>query len=153
MYCSECGASVSDSAKYCLKCGKPVVSIMEPDLVQTSGVQARQARLRKGKNEGGVGLRVAITMIGIVFMIIVAFQSCAGAVGGSLTNNEQMSQGGAVGALISFLFLLGAAFAIALPTFSLVLFSVAGILGLSSGATTPFKDLTVWGILAFLLAV
>ncbi len=58
-----------------------------------------------------------------------------------------------MGVLVALLFLVGGAFAIPFPIVSLISFLVAGLLGLAAGATTPFTDLTIWGIIALILAV
>jgi len=66
---------------------------------------------------------------------------------------QGLPEGGAVGLFIALLFLVGGAFAIGFPLVSLISFVAAGLLGLLAGATTPFEDLTFWGIVAFVLAL
>ncbi len=57
-----------------------------------------------------------------------------------------------MGIFVTLLFLVGAAFALAFPVVSLASFTLAGLLGFAGGSTTPFKDLTVWGIVSLVLA-
>lgn len=85
--------------------------------------------------------------------MLVGLQSCAVMVGGSVTEDTGMSGGGAAGIIIALLFVLGAAFAIGLPRVSLVMFGLAAMIGLGVGASTPFKDMTIWGIISAVLAV
>jgi hypothetical protein len=54
---------------------------------------------------------------------------------------------------MALLFLIGGAFALAFPVVSLVAFVLAGIVGLSGGATTSFEDLSIWGWVSLALAV
>lgn len=97
-------------------------------------------------------MRVAVMVISLLGMILLFFQSCAISVGGEMSADEDLSQGGAVGIVMAFLFVLGGAFVLGMPRASLVLFMIAGFLGLSAGATTSFSDLTIWGIVALVLA-
>jgi hypothetical protein len=86
-------------------------------------------------------------------MFGVGLQSCAVSFGGALGQDEMMKQGGAVGILVALLFMVGGAFAIPFPIVSLISFLAAAFLGVAAGATTAFSDLTVWGFVAFFLAV
>lgn len=53
-----------------------------------------------------------------------------------------------VGLLIAGPYLVGATFALAVPLVSGVAFALGGLLGLATGATTPFCDLTIWGVVS-----
>ncbi len=92
-------------------------------------------------------------ILGLFFMLVIGLQSCLASVGGSIAADEGISQGGAVGIFVALLFLVGAAFAIGVPTVSLITFVVAAIFALLAGTTTPFGDLTVWGIISVVLAI
>jgi membrane protein implicated in regulation of membrane protease activity len=92
-------------------------------------------------------------ILGLILMVIVGLQSCAVSFGGSLGNRQGMEEGGSVGLPIALLFLVGAAFALVFLLVSLLSFLVAGLLGLAAGATIPFTDLTIWGVVSLVLAV
>lgn len=102
-------------------------------------------------------MRVAVLIIGLMFFLITGFQSCVGYLAGSGLEALGSSEGtilaevGAVGLLVSFLFLIGSAFVIGIPGISIVAFILAGILGLA--ISSDFPDMAVWGALAFVLAV
>jgi hypothetical protein len=98
-------------------------------------------------------VRIATMILGLILMVIVGLQSCAVSFGGSLANRQGVEEGGAVGVVIALLFLVGAAFALVFPLVSLVCFALGGILGLAAGATTPFTDLTIWGVVSLVLVV
>ena len=97
-------------------------------------------------------MRVATLILGLFLMIIIGFQSCAATVGGGL-GDEALGEGGAVGVLVTLLYLIAAAFVLGKPIVSLVVFSVAAVIALIGGATTPFGDLIIWGVVAAVLAV
>jgi hypothetical protein len=92
-------------------------------------------------------------IIALVLMVVIGAQSCTVYLGGSVLEQQRTSEGGAVGILITLLFLVGGAFALPFPLVSLIAFLAAGLLGLAAGATTPFTDLTIWGVVALVLAV
>ncbi|MDI3298399.1 MAG: hypothetical protein QJR08_04425 [Bacillota bacterium] len=105
-------------------------------------------------------MKTATGILGLIFMAIVGFQSLAVYGLGSLSNSLAASteaanaaQGGAVGLVVAFLFLLGGAFAFRLPAVATFAFALAGIMGLAAGATTPFHDQTIWGVVALILGV
>jgi hypothetical protein len=91
-------------------------------------------------------------ILSLILMVVVGFQSCAVSVGDSMLGEKASQQGGSIGILMALLFLVGGAFALALPLVSLIAFVFAGIFGLSAGATTSFSDLTIWGIVSLVLA-
>lgn len=96
-------------------------------------------------------MRIAAGVVGLVLMLPILFQSCAAGVGGAL-GRQDMAQGGAVGVVVAFGYLLGAAFSFGLPVVGAVFFGLAGLLALAAGATTAYTDLTVWGVVALVLA-
>jgi hypothetical protein len=98
-------------------------------------------------------MRVALTILSLVLMLLVGLQSCTLAVGASLSSDENLAGGAAVGLLMTLLFLLGGAFAVGYPLVSLVACAFAGLLGLVAGSTTAFSDLSFWAIVSFVLAV
>ena len=91
-------------------------------------------------------------IIALGLMLVVGVQSCTVYLGGSVLEHQRTSEGGALGLFMALLFLVGGAFALPFPLISLLTFLVAGLLGLAAGATTPFTDLTVWGIVALVLS-
>ena len=101
----------------------------------------------------GNAVRIAVMIISLLLMFGVGLQSCAVSFGGALGGDETMEQGGAVGILVALLFMVGGAFAIPFPVVSLISFLAAAFLGVAAGATTSFSDLSIWGFVAFFLAV
>ena len=97
-------------------------------------------------------MRIATLILSIVLMFIVGAQFLAVSFGDALMNEPSATQGGVIGVLIALLFLVGAAFALGVPAVSFIVFSIAGIIGLAAGASTSFADLTIWGVVSFVLA-
>jgi hypothetical protein len=98
-------------------------------------------------------VRIATMILSLVLMLVVGAQSCAVSVGDEMLGEKAATQGGPIGLIIAFLFLLGGAFALVFPLVSLAAFVLAGLLGLAGGGTTSFGDLTVWGVVSLILAV
>lgn len=97
-------------------------------------------------------MRVATTIISLFLMMAVGLQSCAVTFGGTLTSDESLSGGGAIGMFVSFLFLLGGAFAISFPIVSLSAFVFSAVLALAVGVGSDFSDMAVWAFVALILA-
>ena len=97
-------------------------------------------------------MKIATGIITLVLMFIVGIQSLAVAAGASLANMKHAEQGGSVGIFGAFLFLVGGAFAFGVPLVAAIIMIVAGIFAVAAGASTPFHDLVIWGVLAFILA-
>jgi hypothetical protein len=109
--------------------------------------------LRPDHHEWRILLKVASGILSLVLSLVIFLQSCTVSMGGAILAEEGTQQGGAVGLLVAFLFLVGGAFAFGVPKVSLVVMALAGLLGMAAGATTPYKDLTIWGGVALALAV
>ena len=96
-------------------------------------------------------MRVAVLVPSLFLMVVILLQSCAAgavgainsAIGKDAAETAQFSQGGAIGFVVAFLFLVGGAFAIGVPLVSFVVFLIAGVLAFSAARTTAFKDLGV----------
>jgi hypothetical protein len=98
-------------------------------------------------------MRLAVLIITLCLTGIVGLQSCTIMAGGSLLKDQTTTNGGAIGMLVAFLFVLGAAFIMGLPRLSAGLFAMAGFMGLAGGSTSNFPDLKIWGGLSLILAV
>jgi hypothetical protein len=59
--------------------------------------------------------------------VILLLQSCAVGVGGSLGKSETLSQGAAIGLMLAFMYVLGAAFASGVPLVSTVVFAFGAL--------------------------
>jgi hypothetical protein len=92
-------------------------------------------------------------VLSLGLMLVIGFQSCAAAVGGSLGRDESTSAAAAMGFFVVFLFLIGGAFAISFPIVSLISFVLAGTVAIAAGLSSNFSDLAIWGFLALGLAV
>ncbi|WP_243375070.1 hypothetical protein [Microvirga solisilvae] len=98
-------------------------------------------------------MRLAVLIITLCLTGIVGLQSCTIMAGGSLLKDQGTANGGALGILVAFLFILGAAFVMGLPRISAGLFALAGVLGITGGSSSNFSDLKIWGGLSLILAV
>lgn len=67
-----------------------------------------------------------------------------------LADVAKTQESAAIGVMVAFLFLLGGAFAMGAPTASIVIFTIAALLGFAF--STAFPDLQVWGAVALALA-
>ena len=61
-------------------------------------------------------MRIAVIIIALCVFVILLLQSCAVGVGGSLGKSETLSQGAAIGLMLAFMYVLGAAFASGCPS-------------------------------------
>ncbi len=91
-------------------------------------------------------------IISLVLMFIVAIQSLVVMAGSSMLEDQATSDAAAIGILLALLFLIGGAFVLGLPLVGLIVFTLAGLLGILAGSTSSFTDLTYWGIVALVLA-
>ncbi len=96
-------------------------------------------------------MRVTVLILSLLLGAIMFFQTFLGYVLGSAGNDEGIAGAGAVGLLMSLLWLVAAAFVLPLPMVSVILFVVAGIFGFA--ASGDFPDLAVWGGISLVLAV
>lgn len=98
-------------------------------------------------------MRIAALILGIVLTLGVFVQSLLAAAGGTLTADKKLQDAAAWGIIVAACYLIGSAFVIAKPRFAMWTFAVAAATGIAAGATTPFKDLLVWGGVAVALAL
>jgi hypothetical protein len=91
-------------------------------------------------------MRVATTVMALILSMVVLFQSYAVGVDSSMGENEGVAQGGAIGLLLAFFYLVGGVFALGIPAISAVVFLLAGVVALAAGASAPeFAGLQLWG--------
>lgn len=107
----------------------------------------------KSSFRGYVILKIAAGILSLVLGCIILFQSCAVGVGGAIFDEESAVQGSSAGMLVGLIFFIGGAFSFALPKVSMVAMIIAGILGIIAGTTTVYSDMTVWGVVALIIAV
>ena len=101
--------------------------------------------------------KLVLGILGLIFSIVIMLQSCAASVVNAVEDNGDI--GGFAGYLVAFLLIAGSIVMIATrgsagkggSIAGLIIFLLAGILAVSNSAV--YKDLTVWGILCFILAV
>ena len=98
-------------------------------------------------------MRIAVLIIALCMTRLVGMQSCAIFVGGGLGSDKDMSGAGAVGVLVAFLYVLGAAFVMGLPKVAGTMFAIAALLGLIVGFQSAYIDMRYWGGLAAFLSV
>jgi hypothetical protein len=71
----------------------------------------------------------------------------------SAADDEDTAGAGSVGVLMSFMWLVACALVLAFPMASMIIFGLAGLLGIAVGASSEFADLVVWGIISLVLAL
>jgi len=98
-------------------------------------------------------MRIATMILSLILMLVIGAQSCAVSLGDAALNTKAAEQGGPIGLMMAFLFLVGGAFALAFPFVSVLAFFFAGVFGLAGGASTSFGDLSIWGVVSLILAV
>lgn len=98
-------------------------------------------------------MKIAVLIISLCLVMIVGLQSCTIMLGGNIVNEDDLSGAGAVGVLVSFLFILGAAFSLRKPKVSMRVFIVAACISILTGVTSDFSDLIFWGGVSLGLAI
>ncbi len=101
--------------------------------------------------------KLVLGILGLVFSIVIMFQSCAASVVNALDDNGDV--GGFAGYLVAFLLIAGSIVMIATRNSTrkggsiaaLVILALAGIMAVTNAGV--FKDLTLWGALCFIYAV
>lgn len=96
-------------------------------------------------------MKIAILIIALFLAVGVGLQSCTIVAGSGMIGNEALGKEASLGLATSFLFVLGGAFALGLPSVSWVIFGLAGLVAYNSGK--EFSDLKVWGVVAFILCI
>jgi hypothetical protein len=109
-------------------------------------------------------MRIATLIISLCLTLALGIQSCAVYAAGSIvsglseegtadrTAGDASASGGAVGMLVSLLWLIGAAFVLARPKVSMWIFGTATVFALIGG-TTGFSDLFIWAGASALFAL
>ena len=100
--------------------------------------------------------KLVLGILGLIFSIIILFQSCAAGVVNALEDNGDI--GGFAGYLVAFLLIAGSIVMIATRNnekkggsiAALIILALAGIIAVSNAAV--YKDLIVWGVLCFIFA-
>ena len=96
-------------------------------------------------------MRIAVLILGLLFNIVLFIQTILFGGLGDAVGDETTAQAGAVGVLVSLLWLVASALVLAFPIVSVVLFTLAGVLGFA--VSGDFPDMAVWGSIALVLAV
>lgn len=100
-------------------------------------------------------MRIATLILSLILAMVVLLQSCAAAIGESLeesSSGEESSGAASVGFLVFLLWIVGAAFVLAKPRVSLIVFCIAAPLAFIGGAAGDFGDLYVWGVVSLIFA-
>ena len=92
----------------------------------------QEVGLRPDHHEWRILLKVASGILSLVGSLVVFLHSFTVSMGGAILAEEGSLQGGAVGLLVAFLFLVGLAFAFVVPMVSLVVMALAGLLGMAA---------------------
>ena len=98
-------------------------------------------------------MRIAVGVIGLMFMVLALVQSCVVGVGGTIFEEENLAAAGAVGVVAGVFFGVGGAFAFKLPKVSIGIFATVTLLALVTGVITEYKDMIFYGIAAIILLI
>jgi hypothetical protein len=99
-------------------------------------------------------MRIAVMIIALCVFVVLLLQSCAVGVGGSMGKSETLKEGAAIGVMLAFIYVLGAAFALRLPLISTIVFAFGAVVAIPTGYQTGgFSDLIIWGWLSVILAI
>jgi hypothetical protein len=108
-------------------------------------------------------VRIATLIISLVLMLIMGVQSCAVAVGGSISSSlsesgadkkaaEDLSAGGSIGMFSALLWLIAAGLVLSKPKASMWIFIAAGVFCVIGGST-GYSDLFIWAGASALFAL
>lgn len=96
-------------------------------------------------------MRIAVLIIGLLLGLLMFMQSFTiMALGGAIGSDDPS---GALGVMVAVLWLIGCGFVIGFPRTSTILFVVAAVLAIATGANTDYSDMTMWGFVSIGLAV
>lgn len=89
IYCSKCGAKLDDNARFCSKCGNPVVKVTSEEYSVSSDnlIERVKELLHEGnvtriivKNEKGDTLLEIPATIGVIGVVLVPWLAALGAI-------------------------------------------------------------------------
>lgn len=96
-------------------------------------------------------MRVTVLIAGLLLGAVMFLQTFLVSALGSAAQDQGSEQAGSIGLIMSFLWLAACAFVLPVPMVSVVLFTLAGLMGFA--ASGDFSDLAVWGGISLVLAV
>ncbi|MCY1233563.1 hypothetical protein D9M68_365470 [compost metagenome] len=97
-------------------------------------------------------MKIAIGIISIFLGLLVLLQSCTVGTASHMLGDKATSDAGSVGILVGLLYFIGGAFAFGLPAVAMVILALAGLLGFAAASSGSFADMTVWAVIALILA-
>ena len=98
-------------------------------------------------------MKIAVGIIGMFLGLLVLLQSCTVAAGSGLLQDKATSGAGAIGMLVGVLFFIAGAFSFGLPLVAAIMFAVAGLFAFLAATQGTFGDITIWGVVALVLAL
>jgi len=96
-------------------------------------------------------MRIAVLIIGLLLGLVMFLQTFVVYALGSAVEQEDTAVAGAVGLMMSLLWLAACAFVIPFPMVSVICFAVAALAGFA--VSGDFPDLAVWGGVSIVLAL
>lgn len=96
-------------------------------------------------------MRIAVLILSVLLGLVMLFESILVFSLSGATEQRNAHEAGAVGIFMAILWITGGAFVLAFPKVSVVVFAMAGMLGLVIGR--DFPDLAIGGGLSLVLAV
>jgi len=98
-------------------------------------------------------MQIATGIITIILGCIISIQSFILYMGSAVFNDKPTGQSSAMGLFVALLLFVSGAFAFKLPKVALFFATIAGLFGIMTGTTSEFKDMTVWGVIALIIAL
>lgn len=96
-------------------------------------------------------MRIAVLIIGLLLGLLMFLQTFAVYVLSDVADQDKATGAAAIGIVMALMWLVACALVIGFPMVSVVLFALAGLLGLA--ASGEFPDLAYWGGVSFILAL
>ena len=180
MYCKYCGNKLSEGAKFCSKCGKPVNEKTEAQFQNPKGekqgaqdnlhekaakpqqsfdqgfkVHAAISAAEQPNNKTTESVRLAMGVLSIVLFIVIFIQSCAAGVVNSMNHSKDV--GGSAGLIVGILAMAAGIVGIVNrrngkgSIIAGAIYILGGLLGV--GNSDVYQDLSIWGTLFFAFGV
>lgn len=95
-------------------------------------------------------MKVTILILCLGLFLIVGFQGCIAGAGGAVFGEAGAEDAGAIGVFLSFLYFVGAAFALFKPLVTAIILGFGGLIAVITGGE-HYGDLPIWGVIALII--
>jgi hypothetical protein len=98
-------------------------------------------------------MRIVVLSSGLVLGVVMFIQTVLIAGLNSAVGDDNAATTETVGGVMSVMWLVACAMVLAFPMISTGIFGLAGLVGLTVGASSGFTDVLIWGLIALVLAI